>query len=61
MNKNAFMMVLAQKKVLVIFLTGKIIRFAFYIAFLFFLVKGAGSLAGYNSTQAIFFFLSLLE
>jgi len=60
MNKNAFMMVLAQKKVLVIFLTGKIIRFAFYIAFLFFLVKGAGSLAGYNSTQAIFFFLSFL-
>ena len=53
-------MVLNQKSVLLIFLAGKILRFIFFVSFLFFLVKGAGNLAGYNSTQAIFFFLTYM-
>ncbi|KKQ52247.1 MAG: hypothetical protein UT19_C0006G0030 [Candidatus Woesebacteria bacterium GW2011_GWB1_39_10b] len=60
MSKNSFLMVLNQKNVLLIFLVGKVLRFLFFIAFLFFLVKGAENLAGYNSTQAIFFFLTFM-
>ena len=32
-------------------------RFAFFFGFLFFILKGANTLAGYTSNQAIFFFL----
>jgi len=32
----------------------------FFIAFVFFLVEGADNLAGYNSTEAIFFFLTFM-
>ena len=53
-------MVLNQKSVLLIFLAGKVLRVLFFIAFLFFLVSGTSTLAGYNSTQAIFFFLTFL-
>ncbi|KKR30645.1 hypothetical protein A2715_00465 [Candidatus Woesebacteria bacterium RIFCSPHIGHO2_01_FULL_39_32] len=60
MSKNSFLMVLNQKSVLLIFLIGKVLRFLFFIAFLFFLVSGAENLAGYNSTQSIFFFLSFM-
>jgi ABC-2 type transport system permease protein len=58
MNKNAFLMIMAQKASLMIFGLGKILRFGFFISFLYFLLKGTGSLAGYSSTQAIFFFLT---
>lgn len=58
MSKNSFLMVLAQKKVLFIFLFGKVLRFMLFMMFLFFLVKGAGSLSGYNVNQMIFFFLT---
>lgn len=60
MSKNSFLMVLNQKSVLFIFLAGKLLRFLFFTAFLFFLVKGADNLAGYNHLQAIFFFLTFL-
>jgi ABC-2 type transport system permease protein len=60
MSKNSFLMFLNQKSVFVIFLTGKILRFLFYIFFLIFLVKGADGLAGYNTNQAIFFFLTFM-
>jgi ABC-2 type transport system permease protein len=53
-------MVLNQKRVLIIFLLGKILRFIFFISFLFFLVTGVNNLAGYNSTQAIYFFLTFM-
>lgn len=53
-------MVLNQKKVLFVFLIGKFLRFSFFIAFVFFLVEGADNLAGYNSTEAIFFFLTFM-
>ena len=60
MSRNSFLMVLNQRSVLLIFLAGKVLRFLFFISFLFFLLKGAENLAGYNSTQTIFFFLSFM-
>src|SRR3989344_7212246 len=58
MSKNAFMMYFNQKSILAIFLAGKIFRFTFFIIFLYFLVTGSKGLAGYNTDQIIFFFLS---
>ncbi|MBI3443186.1 hypothetical protein HY008_00790, partial [Candidatus Woesebacteria bacterium] len=58
MSRNSFSMVISQKLSLSVFLTGKILRFIFFFAFLFFLLQGAKTLAGYTSNQAIFFFLT---
>lgn len=60
MSKNSFLVVLAQKKVLFIFLLGKILRFIFFMTFLYFLVSGANSLMGYSVNQTIFFFLTFM-
>lgn len=57
-TRNAFMSVLIRKKLFFIFLFGKLLRFAFFIGFLFFLVKGSTSVAGYNLNQIAFFFLT---
>lgn len=58
MSKNAFLIWFAQTKLLTLFLTGKILRFGFFITFLYFLLKGTDRLAGYDTNQAIFFFLT---
>lgn len=58
MCRNSFTMVLGQKLPFTIFLIGKIFRFFFFFSFLYFLVAGTKSLAGYTSNQAIFFFLT---
>jgi len=58
MSKNAFLVVLSQKLLFFVFLTGKTIRFIFFGAFLFFLIKGVDNLAGYSLNQTIFFFLT---
>jgi ABC-2 type transport system permease protein len=58
MSKNSFVMVISQKLSLFIFLIGKIIRFGFFFIFLFFILKGSNTLAGYSGTQVIFFFLT---
>ena len=58
MSRNSFSMVLTQKLALLIFLIGKTLRFLFFFGFLYFLLLGTKNLAGYNSTQAIFFFLT---
>jgi len=58
MSKNAFIQVLINKFGASIFLIGKILRFAFFIAFLVFLLRGTQNLAGYNLNQTIFFFLT---
>ena len=60
MTKNSFLIVLSQKTVLGIFLLGKILRFVFFILFLYFLISGANNLAGYNINQSIFFFLTYI-
>lgn len=58
MSRNSFAMILSQKLALFIFLTGKILRFGFFLAFLFFLLKGTETLAGFSLNQTIFFFLT---
>ncbi len=58
MSKNSFMVYLNQKKILAIFLTGKILRFIFFTGFLYFLVVGSERLAGYSVNQTLFFFLT---
>lgn len=58
MSKNAFLMTLSSKKLFAMFLIAKLLRFGFFTAFLFFLVKGSDSLAGYSINQTIFFFLT---
>ena len=58
MSKNSFVMVISQKLSLSVFLIGKIMRFSFFFMFLFFILKGANTLAGYSSPQVIFFFLT---
>lgn len=58
MSKNAFLIWFTQTKLLALFLTGKILRFVFFATFLIFLLKGANKLAGYDTNQAIFFFLT---
>jgi ABC-2 type transport system permease protein len=58
MSKNSFVMVISQRLSLSVFLIGKILRFMFFFLFLFFILKGASTLAGYSGTQVIFFFLT---
>lgn len=58
MSKNSFEMFISQRVGMSIFLFGKILRFIFFFAFLYFILNGAKNLAGYNPTQAIFFFLT---
>ena len=58
MSKNSFLSVLSQKKVLLIFLIGKLIRFILFFSFLYFLIRESGTLAGYTLHQSLFFFLT---
>lgn len=58
MSRNAFMVVLSKKLLLLMFLTGKLLRFGFFIIFLLYAVRGAGGLAGYTVEQTVFFFLT---
>src|SRR3989344_6086832 len=58
MSKNSFMTVLSRKKILFLFLLGKILRFSFFTAFIYFLVLGAKGLSGYTKEQVVFFFLT---
>ena len=58
MTKNSFMVMMSQKLLFGMFLFGKVLRFIFFLLFLYFLVSGTGSLAGYTVTQTIFFYLT---
>jgi len=58
MSRNSFMQMLAQRFGAIFLLTGKILKFTFYIAFIYFLLKGTKTLAGYNLNQTMFFFLT---
>lgn len=58
LTRDSFSAVLGARVALLFFLTGKVLRFGFFIGFLYFLIQGTKSLAGYNSNQAIFFFLT---
>ena len=58
MSKNSFVSVFYTKIALSIFLIGKILRFSFFLFFIYFLVTGSEKLAGYTVKQTIFFFLT---
>ncbi|OGM21007.1 hypothetical protein A2955_02490 [Candidatus Woesebacteria bacterium RIFCSPLOWO2_01_FULL_37_19] len=58
MSKNAFLVYILDRFSFSIFLFGKVMRFLMYFVFLYFLVKGTKTLAGYNVNQTIFFFLT---
>lgn len=58
MSKNSFIAWLNQGKLLFLFLVGKLIRFILFLIFLYFILKGANTLVGYNTQQVIFFFLT---
>lgn len=58
MSRNSFSMIIDQKLALSVFLIGKIFRFIFFFGFLYFLLLGTKTLAGYSSNQVIFFFLT---
>src|SRR3990167_10921848 len=58
MSKNSFISVLYTKIALTIFLVGKVLRFLFFLIFIYFLLKGTNNMAGYTLNQTIFFFLT---
>jgi ABC-2 type transport system permease protein len=58
MSRNSFTAVVGQRLALSVFLIGKILRFIFFFGFLYFLLLGNNTLAGYTSNQIIFFFLT---
>lgn len=58
MSRNSFLGVFSAKLALFIFLFGKVTRFLIFLGFLYFLVKGTNSLAGYTLNQTLFFFLT---
>ena len=57
LTRDSFSAVLGQRVALAFFFTGKILRFSFFVGFLYFLIQGTKSLAGYSASQVIFFFL----
>lgn len=52
------MAVFNQRIAFLIFLTGKLLRFFFFFAFIIFLLRGTKSLAGYNLNETLLFFLT---
>lgn len=58
MAKNSFIANMTQRLGFLIFFSGKALRFIFFISFIYFTVRGAKSLAGYNLQQVLFFFLT---
>ena len=58
MSKNSFMMMLNNKKLFITFLLAKVLRFGFFVMFIYFLVTGSKDVAGYSANQIVFFFLT---
>jgi len=58
MSRNSFLGMLTQRFGAAFFIAGKLLRFGFFIFFIYFLLKGTDSLAGYNFSQTLFFFLT---
>lgn len=55
MARNAFIIWLGRRNLLVMFMAGKVIRYIFYFAFLYFLVSKTNGFLGFSSTQLLFF------
>ena len=58
MSRNSFMAWLSQRGFATMILVGKLLGFGFFFAFIYFILKGTGTLAGYSINQTIFFFLT---
>lgn len=58
MSKNSFLRDFNSKLGLFLLLLGKFVRFVIFAVFLFYLLSGIGSLAGYSREQVIFIFLT---
>lgn len=58
MSKNSFMGYLNNRLSFIILLTGKVLRFVFFLIFFKFLLGTTKSLAGYDLNQTLFFFLT---
>lgn len=58
MSKNSFQTMLVAKQSFGLFLFAKTLRFFFFFGFLYFLLKSTKTLAGYDSNQIVFFFLT---
>jgi ABC-2 type transport system permease protein len=58
MSKNAFLAMLNHRIGVVVFTLGKVLRFTFFGAFLYFLLSKTNTLAGYTLHQTLFFFLT---
>ncbi len=58
MSKNSLQIVMVSKMLFFVFLLGKILRFGLFLGFLYFLFSGTQSIAGFDRTQIIFFYLS---
>lgn len=58
MNIKYILPTLSHNWTFLVFLIGKIIRFVLFGWFIFFLLKGAETLAGYNINQIAFFYLT---
>ena len=58
MSRNSFVSMLSNRLGAVFFLLGKLIRFAVFLLFIVFLLKGSKTLAGYDLNQTVFFFLT---
>ena len=52
------MSMLVQRFGAVVLIIGKLLRFGFFLGFIYFLLKGSNTLAGYDLNQTIFFFLT---
>ena len=60
MSKNSFVVWFNRGGALFFFLTGKVVRYTFYFAFLFFLVKNTNGFAGFSGNQILFFVATYL-
>ena len=60
MAKNAFLNWSTNRNVLLVFLFGKLIRYAFSFGFLYFLVRGTNGFLGYSQNQVLFFTITFV-
>ena len=55
MAKNSIRSWINRKEAVVIFVTGKVVRYIFYFGFLYFLVTRTNGILGFSANQALFF------
>jgi len=58
MSRNAFISTVTQRYGMLFFFLGKIIRFFIFVVAILFVLKGTKTIAGYDTNQIIFFFLT---